>query len=334
VRPVRLPPNVLSHFYAGGPRIAALRGVELSDDHAPEEWIAAVNTTFGDETRGLSRLEDGRYLRDALAAAPERFLGPAHVARWGADPGLLVKLLDAGERLPVHFHPGRRFAAEALGLAHGKTEAWIILEAEPGAAVHAGFAEEVELDTVRRWMREQDSAAMLAALRELPVAPGDTIFVPAGTPHAIGAGILLVELQEPTDLSICLEWAGFGLTEEDCHLGLGWDRALTALDRTGWDDERLAGLTATGANGGLLGPDADPYFRADRIAGDTTLEPGFAVLVGVEGAGTLATEDGEQPFARGSTVLVPYAAGAAELRGDVTAIRSRPADPAAPEGRW
>jgi mannose-6-phosphate isomerase len=335
VKPIFLPPNVLRHFYAGGARIAALRGLDLDSDHMPEEWIGAVNTTFGDETRGLSRLEDGTYVRDAIAADPEAYLGPEHVARWGSDPGLLVKLLDAGQRLPVHFHPGRAFAAEALGLAHGKTEAWIIVEAEPGASVHAGFAEDVDLDTIRGWMRDQDSAAMLAAMREIPVQAGDAVFVPAGTPHAIGEGILLVELQEPADLSALMEWNGFELTEDEGHLELGWDRVLQALDTSAWDDERLATLTAPGEEAGILGPDADPYFRAERVSGGDQLDAGFSILVALEGEGTLVTEGGgEQPFSRGDAVLVPHAAGAGELRGDVVALRSRPADPAAPEGRW
>jgi len=336
MRPIVLPPNVLHHFYAGGAGIAALRGLDLQDGHMPEEWIGAVNTTFGDETRGLSRLEDGTFLRDAIAADPEAYLGPHHVARWGADPGLLVKLLDAGQRLPVHFHPGRAFAAEHLGLEHGKTEAWIIVDAAPGARVHAGFRDAVELDTIRGWMRDQDSVAMLAAMHELPVHAGDAIFIPAGTPHAIGEGILLVELQEPTDLSVLLEWNGFELTEDEGHLELGWDTALQALDRTAWDEQRLAGLTRRGADGSLLGPDADPYFRADVIEGGAELAAGFCILVGTYGAGALATEHGGEdvPFTEGSAVLIPYAAGAGELRGDVRAIRARPADPSAPKGRW
>jgi mannose-6-phosphate isomerase len=335
MRPIVLPPNVLHHFYAGGAGIAGLRGLDITDDHMPEEWIGAVNSTFGDATRGLSRLEDGTFLRDAIAADPERYLGSAHVERWGADPGLLVKLLDAGQRLPVHFHPGRPFAAEHLGLTHGKTEAWIIVDAEPGSTVHAGFAEPVALDTVCDWMRTQDSAAMLAAMRELPVRPGDAIFIPAGTPHAIGQGILLVELQEPTDLSVLLEWDGFELTEDEGHLGLGWDTALEALDRSAWDDARLATLTAHRRDS-LLPTDADPYFRADVLAGGTAFAPGFAILVGTHGAGALVTDHGgdDLPFTRGSAVLVPHAAGAGELRGDVRAIRSRPADPSAPDGRW
>ena len=331
MNPIVLPPNVLHHFYEGGARIAGLRGLDLADDHMPEEWIGAVNTTFGDATRGLSKLPDGTYVRDALAADPEAYLGPEHVARWGTDPGLLVKLLDAGQRLPVHFHPDLSFAREHLGLTHGKTEAWIIVDADPGASVHAGFAEEVDLDTIRRWMRDQDSTAMLAAMRELPVQAGDAIFVPAGTPHAIGDGILLVELQEPTDLSISIEWTGFELSPDDARLGLEWDIALEALDRSSWDDERLAALTHR-ANGSLLSADAAPYFRADEIEGGAQLDQGFAILVGLDGAGTLETDrGGEMPFTRGDAVLIPHAAGAGELRGEVSAIRSRPADPSAPE---
>jgi mannose-6-phosphate isomerase len=331
VKPLVLPPNVQHHFYAGGRRIAEFRGLDMTDDHTPEEWIGAVNTMFGKPDRGPSRLEDGTLLRDAIAADPEGFLGPEHVARWGTDTGLLVKLLDAGQRLAVHFHPGRAFAKEALGLDHGKTEAWIVLEAEPGALMHAGFAEDVSLETVRGWMADQDSAAMLGALRELTVAPGDAIFVPGGTPHAIGEGILLVELQEPTDLSINLEWAGFDLTADDSDLGLGWDRALQALDRSGWDDDRLATLTAPGAGASVLGPVADPYFRAERLQGGAPLDRGFSILVTTDGQGTLRTAGGELELHRGSAVLVPYGAGEGELDGDVTVLRSRPPDPSAPE---
>jgi mannose-6-phosphate isomerase len=330
VRPLVLPPNVLRHFYSGGPRIAALRRLELTGDHMPEEWLAAVNTTFGSDARGLSRLDDGSLLRDRIAADPEAFLGPEHVARFGGDPALLVKLLDAGQRLPVHFHPGRAFAREALDSPHGKTEAWLIVEADPGASVHLGFAAPVDDAAVREWMRTQDGAAMLAAMHELPVAAGDAVFVPAGTPHAIGAGILMVELQEPTDLSVLLEWDGFELTEDDGHLGLGWDRALQALDRSGWDAGRVAAL-----RGGELPPDAGPYFRADRLTGGAALDPGYSVLVALRGEGTLVTDGGgEQLFRGGDAVLVPFAAGAGELRGGVEAIRCRPPAPDAGEGRW
>ena len=329
MQPQVLPPNVLRHFYAGGERIARLRGIELGSGHMPEEWIGAVSTTFGDAERGLSRLADGTLVRDAIAADPEGYLGAAHVARFGPGPGLLVKLLDAGQRLPVHFHPGRAFARDALASRYGKTEAWMIVEAEPGASVHLGFKRDIESLELGEWLRTQDAGAMLSAMHELEVAAGDAIFVPAGTAHAIGEGILMVELQEPTDFSVVLEWAGFGLEEDAANLGLGWDRALSALDRSGWDEARARGLRAD-----RLPAAADPYFRAERVIGGDALDPGFAILVGLAGAGTLATAAGELPFARGSTVLVPHAAGAGALRGEVAGLRCRPADPAAGDARW
>jgi mannose-6-phosphate isomerase len=329
MRPHVLPPNVLRHFYEGGARIAALRGLELDSDHMPEEWLGAVNTTFGDAERGLSRLGDGTLVREAIAADPEGFLGAEHVARFGPSPALLVKLLDAGQRLPVHFHPGRAFAREALGSRHGKTEAWWILEAEPGAAVQVGFTRDVDMPEVREWMRTQDAAAMLSAMHDLAVEPGDVVFVPAGTPHAIGEGILMVELQEPSDMSVVLEWAGFELSEDDGHLNLGWDRALQGLDRSRWSQERAHGL-----RGPELPADADPYFRAERLTGGDALDPGFSILVGLAGDGTLVTEAGELPLARGSAVLLPHGAGAGELRGRLEVLRARPPAPDAPEGRW
>jgi len=306
MKPHVLTPNVLSHFYAGGARIAALRGLELDSDHMPEEWLGAVNTTF-DGTRGLSRLEDGTLVRDAIAADPAAYLGDL------AEPGLLVKLLDAGQRLPVHFHPGREFAAAHLGSAHGKTEAWLIVEADPGAAVWVGWKRDVSLDEVRAWMRAQDAAAMLDAMHELPVAAGNAVYVPAGTAHAIGAGILMVEVQEPTDFSVLLEWDGFELSEDDGHLNLGWDLALQALDRA-----------ASPPPSATLPPEADAFFRAEWL-GPGAFDAGFSILVGLEGTGTLATEGGDVPFSRGTVVLVPHAAGQGELRGDVRALRARPA---------
>lgn len=321
MKPFTLPPNVLKHFYAGGDRIAALRGTEPAD-HTPEEWVGAANTTF-DGTRGLSSLPDGTLVRHAIEADPEAFLGSEHVARFGADPMLLVKLLDAGQRLPVHFHPDLAFAERHLGLRHGKTEAWLIVEADPGAAVWVGFDREVELDEVRAWMKAQDAAAMLADMRELPVVAGDAVFVPAGAPHAIGAGILMVEVQEPADLSVLLEWDGFELTEDEGHLDLGWDTALSALDRSAWSEAQAEALRGPGEGRSLLPAAADPWFRAERVRGGDQLDAGFSILVGLEGSGEL----GGEPFARGTALLVPYAAGTLTIGGDVEAIRCRPPAP-------
>ena len=325
MKPLLLPPNQFHRFYRGGARIDALRGAPAGEDGRPEDWVGSTATAWGSEDEGLSRLEGGRVLRDAIQADPEAFLGADHVARWGADPALLVKLLDAGERLPVHYHPGRAFARAHLGLRYGKTESWLILEAEPDAAVHVGLREPVEPETVRGWVDTQDADEMLAALHRVPVAAGDAILVPAGTLHAIGGGILLLELQEPTDLSVLVEWKRFGVDDGPEHLELGWDTALRSLDREPIDP---AALSAPG--GGLLPREADPYFRAERVRGGDELAPSFAVLLVTEGEGALD----DLPLRRGTTVLIPYAAGTTTLSGDLEALRCLPPSPTAGEGNW
>lgn len=337
MKPIRLGPNQLRRFYRGGGAIARFRGVSSQGDYAPEDWVGSTTTVFGDEATGLTRLPDGRTLREAVAADPDAYLGPVHASRFGGDPALLVKLLDAGERLPVHCHPDRDFSRRHLGCQYGKTEAWVIAEVRgERPVVHLGFRHEVDAATLAGWVARQDRDALLEALNEVPAAAGDCVFVPAGIPHAIGEGVFLVELQEPSDLSVLLEWEGFAVDGAvDGHLGLGFDVALSSVDRSGWDSVRLGRLRVEGAEGrelrpgarALFAPEADPYFRGEWLRPDAAvlLEQGFSILVVLDGNGRLETERGETlPLARGDTVLVPYGTGEGELTGTVDAIRCLP----------
>lgn len=341
--PVVLGPNQPAHFYRGGAGIARFRGIPRPSDYSPEDWVGSVTSIFSRPGDGLTRLEGGETLRDAIAGSPAAFLGPEHVARYGADPGLLVKMLDTEARLVVHFHPGRDFAARHLGSPHGKTEAWIMLDVrrsgdDPSAGcVYLGFKRDADPAVVRRWVEDQDTSAILGSLNKVAVAPGDTCLVPAGVPHAIGAGITLVELQEPTDFSILLEWAGFAVDgARDGHLGLGFDLALTALDYSGWDQARLEGLRAPrpGVAEGpgvtrLLPRRADPFFLAELVdaAAPATFDPGYAIIIVVSGDGRIAYPAGSLPVRHGSTVLVPYDAGPTTFDGHFQALRCRPPSP-------
>ncbi|HWG01604.1 MAG TPA: mannose-6-phosphate isomerase [Trebonia sp.] len=349
--PLPLGPNQPPRFYRGGAGIARLRGTTTPSDHVPEDLVASTTELSGGGGAGLTVLADGTTLRDAIAADPRGYLGPRHADRFGADLALLVKLLDTAERLVVHFHPSRDFARAHLHSCHGKTEAWIITDvtADPGddtaGHVYLGFREDVSLATVRQWVDAQDKAALVGALNKVPVRPGDTCLVPAGVPHAIGNGITLVEVQEPTDFSIMLEWKGFDIDgAAEGHLGLGFDLALEALDRTRWDQSRLSGVLgswqressrpATPPTAGvtrLLPAAADGFFRAERIqpgSGLLELSPQVAVLVVLEGQGQLSWEGGDLQLSRGMTVFVPYGAGPVRVGGQLTLVRCLPPDPA------
>jgi mannose-6-phosphate isomerase len=293
----RVRPTRVYRFYHGGALIDRLRGEPERDGDRPEDWlgscVAARNPGRDEPAAGLTRLEDGPLLRDAIRERP---------AHWGT-PDVLVKLLDPVERLPVHAHPDQEFARVHLGSDHGKTEAWLIVATRAGEAeVWLGLQEAVEPEYYRNWIEEQDTDVLLSSLHRLVVRPGDVVFVPAGVPHAIGGGALIVELQEPTDFSILCEWKGFPVDPADAHLGLGWDRALKAL----WLDafEPRLGLPE----------EAGEFFRVDERA-----EPAgrFAVLIVLEGEGSL---DGQAARA-GDAFVMPAAAQPFDVHGDLRVLR-------------
>jgi mannose-6-phosphate isomerase len=321
----RLPSNCPpERFYRGGTRISSFRDEPVSAEFEPEDWIGSTTTIFGEQELGLTRLADGRLLRDAVTEDPEHWLGAEHVTRWGSDVRLLVKLLDAGQRLPVHAHPDDAFAAQHLGRSHGKAEAWYILT---GGTVHLGLTRDVSRSELASLVEAQDVDALLGLLHEVAVTPGDVVWVPPGVLHAIGSGVLLLELQQPEDLSILLEWRDFALDgTTDGHLGLGFELALTAVQRTALPREGLALLVRSApTSGSVFPPDADTFFRLQRlpVTGPTRIDAGFAVLVVSEGHMTLSGQDAP----RGSTWLVPAEAGAIELNGTGEVLVARPPSP-------
>lgn len=340
-QPYLLPSNQFDHFYRGGNRIGALRHGP-GGPRRPEEWIGSTTTRFGQSDQGLSRLPDGRLLVAAVQADPQAWLGPEHLARYGSSVEVLVKLLDLDQRLPVHLHPNRAFSREHLGITHGKTEAWYVLDAPEGAEVGVGFREPVSMAQLRTWVDEEDAPALLGALRMKAVRPGDAMLVPAGLPHSVPTGVFVLELQEPTDLSILLEWGEFAVDgRRDGHLGLGFEVALGAVDRTAVSAADLDALTlsreqiqAAGFRTALP-EQANPYFRLHRIepAGSAVaVDPGFGVLLVLQGEGALATDTGTITVRRGDAIVIPYAAGAWAVDGEVIAMACRPPAPDAPAG--
>lgn len=305
-----------ARFYRGGRRITDFRGEPPAAEYEPEDWVGSVTAVNGEAPSGQTVLDDGTLLADAIAADPVAWLGEAHAAAYGPDPMLLVKLLDAGQRLPVHAHPDGAWAASHLGAAHGKTEAWCILT--PGE-VWLGLSRDLgraELDDI---VARQDTATLLAAMHRLDVAAGDVVYVPAGVLHAIGEGILLVELQEPEDLSILVEWRDFAIDgPAKGHLGVGFETALGAVESTARSLAEVEALVhRADASTPLLPAEADAFFRVERVLvdGRTELAPGFAIAVVLGGRVTLSAGDDSTGVGQGATVLLPAAAGVVAAEG-------------------
>jgi len=337
-RPHRIGPNKVPVYYAGGERIDRFRGV--AQEGGPEDWVASV-TAFPPHIlppgaipeTGVSTLEDGSSLRAAIAEDPVRWLGPELAASFGDQPGLLVKLLDAGERLPVHCHPPRAFARQKLHSRFGKTEGWIVLEAEDDAGMWLGFNRDVDRNELWRWIEEQDVETMLRAMNKLQVEVGDTLYVPAGVPHAFGPGVMILELQEPTSFSILAEYRHFGLTPEQATIGLGWEDALDCFDLSAYTSDQMGRLQprpelVSDVDGGqirrLFGTEAERFFQAYRAQarGALPLTPigGFCILIVERGSGVLVSMAGTDDVSAGETWVVPHAAAPLEIEGEIEVI--------------
>lgn len=323
--PISLPPNPIARFYRGGAMLSRFRGGPGADDDGrPEDWVGSATSTWTPPGApatdvGISRVSvagTATTIAALVDAHPASMIGAELLERIGPSPGVLVKLLDAGERLPVHCHPTRPSAARLLGSRFGKTEAWLILGTRDGrpARVWAGFDEPMDRQRLRRLIDEQAVDAILAAMTAHDVGPGEVVFVPGGVPHAIGAGAFLLEVQEPTDFSILAETRGVPVDPDDATLRLGWERAIDFFEPA---------VTAVRVHppsvGDLLPRAADPFFRLvrQRIDGGGAARPpfppAFAVGVVLGGHGSLAGATRAIELGAGMTFCLPAAAATARL---------------------
>ncbi len=344
LRPLMLGDNRVPVYYAGGSNISAFRG-NVGSATGPEDWVGSLSALplsilppDSPADIGVSRTQGGSSLRDLVSADPAGWLGPRLASAFDGESGLLVKLLDAGERLPVHCHPSKPFARQHLSSIFGKTEGWIIMHAEPDAKIWIGMRDGVDRSDLRRWIQTQNVTAMLSAMNELVVQDGQVVYVPAGLPHSIGHGVMLTELQEPTSFSVLADHSAFGVPADAATLGLGWDLALSCFDLAGYQ-ERIAELLPDPVLIGKLGGSrlerlfprrADDFFRAIRVSCDGSIaltDPSFAVVIVTTGLGQLSWGDGEIPVGRGDTLVVPWGAGQIGFRGSLAALVCLPPTP-------
>lgn len=197
MKPVFFRRNRVFRVYQGGKLYHAFLGDPPVDGNEPEEWICssvrAINPGHTDPLEGLSlREEDGMPFNQLLEENPKAYLGDRK------DLGVLVKYLDSAIRLPMQVHPTRDFSKVHFGSPYGKAEAWLILATRPDACIYFGFSREVSREEFKAAVEasETDENAMTAFVNCVPVETGDVFFVDAGVIHAIGAGCMLLEIQE------------------------------------------------------------------------------------------------------------------------------------------
>lgn len=243
-RPLKLNAARAWRTYFGGRLIEELHGnTDAEDTHFPEEWITSVVSAknAGREhikDEGLSYIEGTDVsLKTIIEADPERALGKAHFEKFGATPGVLVKLLDAAERLGVQAHPTKEKAGLYFDSDYGKTECWHIIGTREidgvKPCVYMGFKEGVTKEHWRELFDSQDINGMLDCLNKIEVKIGDTYLITGGMPHAIGSWCFLVEIQEPTDYTLRTERvtpSGLEISEQACHYGIGFDKMFECFE--------------------------------------------------------------------------------------------------------
>ena len=331
--PIKLTSARAWRTYIGGSQIDAIHGIQGgADTQFPEEWIMSIVCARNPgrehiRNEGMSCLEGrDQSLLSYITEDPAATLGKAHADKLGATTGVLVKIIDAGERLTIQAHPSRAKAPALFNSPFGKTECWHILGGrtidgeEP--CIYMGFKPGI---TRQRWKEifdTQDIPAMLDALHKFPVKAGETYLICGGVPHAIGAGCLLVEIQEPTDYTVRTERvtpAGLHIVDAQCHQGLGFDRMFDVFDYDELSyDEAYARWcippTVLEEQDGYIRREVIGYgqtdcFRMERydITGSCTFpqDERFCGLYILSGAGSLVGSNGSQSIRGGDQFFVP-----------------------------
>jgi mannose-6-phosphate isomerase len=238
----------------------------------------------------------GANLGELLRRNPG-ILGTAADSRRPGTCPLLVKLLFTSERLSVQVHPDNAYAARRHN-SLGKTEAWYVLEATPLGEIAAGFRETLSPERLRQAARSGEIEQLLEWRK---VRPGDVVFVPAGTVHAIGAGLTICEVQQNSDITYRLY--DYGRARE-LHLEDG-----AAVSRLGRHQVQARRIALAEWREELL---ACAYFRIERLRPQGTLKfeagaPYYRILICTQGTGSIRSE----VFAPGNVWLAP--AGNAEF---------------------
>jgi mannose-6-phosphate isomerase len=324
-RPLELAYHPLYRFYQGGSLTRAFRGMpERPDDWWSEDWVGSCTRAGNDDpsgqAQGYSTVDVPGVgtvtLREIVEALPGEMLGACFVERYGAQTGVLIKLLSPAGPVPLHAHPGRDWARRHLGSPFGKTEAWILLDTPDDAYAGVGFRPGVDREWFAGAVRRHDNAGIRESLHRFDVRPGEAYVAHAGVPHYLGPGLSFIEVQEPSDHIVIPETSGDD--DAGATMGLGWDLALdmidygtapasATLDRAR-QTPRLIRSRGASSETRLFDDDVLAFFDATvlEVADEIEVSDGrFCVAIVTAGDGSFSGDFGSLPVRAGQTFALP-----------------------------
>jgi mannose-6-phosphate isomerase len=303
---------ILKRLIWGGRRLETVLHKKLGpgSDYA-ESW------EISDHGQDVSRVADGplagTLLRDLVKHRGRALLGPALGDR--DQFPLLVKFIDAHQVLSVQVHPdderGHRLAGD-----NGKTETWVVVHAEPDSVIYAGLRAGVGSD---QFARAIESGQVEPLLHRFPARPGDCIFIPAGTVHAIGAGVLLAEVQQMSDATFRIfDWGRVGPDGRPRKLHIA--ESLESTDYQAGPVEPLAPQAEPISGGTRERLSRCAHFALERLRFSGRVRVGsverFTILVALAGAVEVRHGPNRYPLGFGQTCLLPASLGPCEVAAD------------------
>ncbi len=318
--PLRFEPIFKSMLWGGRRLPDFLRRPHSSDDPIGEAWV--LSDVDGHPSRVADGPLAGATLRELLQTDAGRILGSATAVN-GRFP-LLCKFIDARHELSVQVHPNDEQAVRKCPGANGKTEAWIVLDAHPERSrIYAGFRQGVTAGDFRAALQSRTTPE---TLHSFTPSPGDCVFLEAGTVHAIGADILLFEVQQTCDITYRLyDWDRVDAKTgrpRDLHIDDGLECADFARGPCHPVKPEVVHNNGVRREGMVK----SPYFSLERHFGPVPFPVGSEgqcrIVVCVGGSGDLESKGKHHAIATGDVMLLPAEVGEAVCRpkGEVTLL--------------
>ncbi len=297
----------------GGERIPEYRGIETEIEKIGESW--EISSVPGHESVVAEGEDKGLTLSQLIVKYGAELVGNHVFKKYGTSFPLLVKIIDANDDLSVQVHPDDELA-EKLHKSFGKTEMWYIIDSAPGAKIYAGLSRAITRDEYYRLIKEN---RIMDVVAKHDSYPGDVFFIPAGRIHSIGAGNLLLEVQETSDITYRVY--DFDRRDKDGNTReLHTELAADAIDYKSYEEYKEAyDKSAVG-----ITPLIDcRYFNVKRVVIEKSqpcdlpvAEDSFTIIFCVDG--TVSVNDVEMK--RGESLLVPAVEQSLQASGDAVIL--------------